>query len=539
MTTPSAVQPVPPATAPGRARRRPASHRPAGRALVVALALGLAACAAPAPAVDGAASAPAAPVAAGGPTPGGVLRQASADPGSAIDPVTVSSPGGTGVVDTVAEKLVRIDRSNQVQPLLATEWSVGEDNLTWTFVIRQQVKFNNGATLTPADVVATFERLIAPDSVSPAKNSLAALAQVRANGDQAVDFVLSKPFSDFPYLLAGSNTQILPADYQLGSWDESFVGTGAFLVESFNPGQGVTFTRNPDYWNADHVYLDAVELKFFKDQQAQVLALQSGEIDGLLGEPVAPALTSALDRSQYTVRVTESASFVAFAFRTDQPPFDQVKTRQAVAWALDRPAIIATALGGQAQLGNDNIYAPLFPVRPTGLEQRAADYDQVRELLDGQVVTFTITTSPSQETLATLIQQQLTASGSFKVDLEILSDDAYFADGPDSPWLNAQASLTGWAGRATPSQYIDLIYRTGSGWNASKYSNPRLDELADQYDATTDLAQRQALVEQLAEIQWTDVPLLVFAFRSYTSFLNPKVHLPEDCNGYTDLWIEA
>jgi peptide/nickel transport system substrate-binding protein len=473
----------------------------------------------------------------GSPTSGGVLRQSSADPGSEIDPVTVSSPGGTGVVDAITEKLVRIDVNYQVQPLLATEWSVADDNLTWTFKIRQGVKFNNGAALTPADVVATFERLIAEDSVSPAKGSLAALHSVETNGEDAVDFQLSKPFSDFPYLVAGSNTQILPADYEIGTWSQSYVGTGPFLVEAFNPGQGLTLVRNPDYWNAEHIYIDGIDLKFFKDQQAQVLALQSGEIDGLFGEPVPAALTSALDRSQYQVATRQSTGIVTLAFRVDTPPLDNVKVRQAVAWALDRDAIIETAWGGEADPGNDTVYSPLFGTTPTGLEQRSQNLAKVKELVGDDVVEFTITTSPSQETLATLIQQQLNQTGSFDVKVEILADDVYFAQGADSPWLSAPVTVTGWAGRSTPSQFIDLIYRTGSGWNASKYSNPRLDQLSDQYDAATDPAERQEIVNELAKIQWTDVPVVIAGFRGYTTFINNKVHWPED-GGYTDLWIE-
>ncbi|MDR0849674.1 MAG: ABC transporter substrate-binding protein [Propionibacteriaceae bacterium] len=472
------------------------------------------------------------------PVKGGVLVTSAVDPGSDIDPVTVSSSGGTAVVDTVGEKLILIDADNKPAPRLATEWSVGTDNLTWTVKIRSGVKFNDGTPLTPADVAATFNRLIAADSTSPAKGALRIVKEVTVNGD-SVDFVLSQPFSDFPVLLAGSNTQILPASYKVGTWTQSFVGTGAFEVESYHPGQQVTFTRNPDYWNPDVVYLDGIELKFFKDSQARVLALQSGEIDGLFGEPVPAALTSALNPNDYTIQTIPGSGFSALVFRVDQAPVDDVKVRQAIAWALDREAIIETAFGGNAALGNDTIYSPLFPVRPQGLEQRDVNLGKVKELLGDKVIEFAITTSPSEESYATVIQQQLNATGNFKVTLDILSNDAYYADGEDSPWLNAPVTLTYWAGRPSPSQFINYIYRAGSGWNASKYSNPALEKLSDQYDATVDPTERQKIVDQIGKIQWEDVPVVIVGFSSYQQFLAKGVHVDiTSGDAFTNDWKE-
>ncbi|MDV6271473.1 ABC transporter substrate-binding protein, partial [Rhodococcus globerulus] len=274
----------------------------------------------------------------GGPQAGGTLRSSIVDPGGEIDPVVVASPGGTAVVDAVAEKLVRVDAKFQAAPVLATEWTSTPDSLKWTFKIRPGVKFNDGSPLSAADVVATYDRIISPTSTSPAKGSFAGILDKVAAQGESVEFDLSKPFADFPLLLAGNNTQILPANYELGSWKQSYIGTGPFKIASFNQGQGVTFEKNPTYWNADQIYLDTLEFKFFKDQQSRVLALQSGEIDGLYGEPVAANLTSALDKSKYTVTSDPNPGFSAFVFRVDTAPFDDVKVRQAIAWALDRDA---------------------------------------------------------------------------------------------------------------------------------------------------------------------------------------------------------
>ena len=512
-------------------RRRP--RMLAAVALVTAAALALSACAGSNDDGDGGSGS-------GEPVAGGILRSGVVDPGAELDPLTVASPGGTMVVDTVAERLVRVDADHQATPALATAWSVSDDNLTWTVDIRQGVTFNDGTPLTSADVVATYDRILAPDSTSPAQGSFAGiLTSVEADGD-AVDFTLAKPFSDFPFLLATNNTQILPADYEPGTWQDSFVGTGPFTVKSYQAGQGITFVKNPTYWNAEEIYLDGITTNFYKDQQARVLALQSGEIDGLYGEPVAANLTSALDASRYTVDSTAPSGFYAFTLRVDHAPFTDVKVRQAIAWALDRKAIIASVYGDEGEVGNDTIYGPAFTTRPSGLDQREASADEVEKLLGDQKISFTITTSSTDESQALLIQQQLKKYPNFEVTVDSQSGDQYFSEGDSSPWLTADATLTYWASRPSPSQFYDFIYRTDAIWNASHYSSPEADRLSDEYDATVDPDRRQTIVDELGAIQHDDVPVIVTSYGNTRRYLSKKLHLPvsPDVVDYTGAWLD-
>ncbi len=508
---------------PKRSRRR----LPLAIATIVALLLALAGC--------GSQSGSDGTAAGGEPQRGGVLRLSAIEHDSADGDPTTSTFGGDTLV---LERLTALNPDYSAKPVLATEWKASEDGLTWTVEIRQGVTFNDGRDLTPADVVATYERLIAPDSVSPAKGALSILAKAEENTNgTAVDFHLSKPFSDFPFLLGSSNTGILPADYEVGTWYDNPVGTGPFVIENYAPGQGITYQRYEDHWNAEEIYLDGVQVTYYKDQQARVLALQSGEIDGLYGEPISADLLSALDKSQYNVTSVPAAGFSAFVFRVDQPPFDDVKVRQAIAWALDREEIIDTVWNGDAEPGNDTVYGPTFAIRPKSLEQREADPEKVAELLGDKKVEFTITTSSTEETYATLIQQQLEEYDNFDVDIDIQSGAEYYAEGDDSPWLTREATLTFWSPRPSPSQYIDYIYREASDWNASKYVDPELERLSDEYDAATDEAERQRIVDELAEIQWNDVPVIVVGFGNVRAFLDKRVHL--EIVGTTATWEGA
>lgn len=530
---------------------RPALRRSALGAIGVIAALALGACGASS---GGGTASTAKDAAAGGGTgasttaaaapkvvDGGTLKISAVDPGAKIDPVTVAGAAGVGIVGAVAENLTYIDDKGAAQPVLATKWEPSSDGLTWTFTLRAGVTFQDGTPLTAKDVVATYERIIAPKSVSPGKSAfIGILKSVTAAGDDAVEFHLERPFSDFPALTAATNTYILPADYTLGSWEKNPVGTGPFKLQTYNRGQSVVFVANPTYWDKQDIHLAGLEIDLFKDEQARVLALQSGEIDSLLGEPVEASLTAALDPSQYNVLSVPNAGFTAFALRVDQAPFTDENVRQAIAWALDRDAIIKTVLGGDGSVGNDTIYAPVYPIKPQGLEQRKQDPAKVEELLGGKTVAFTITASPADETLATVIQQQLNAIGGFKVKIKILPPGEYYADGNDAPWLSAPATLTYWASRPSPSQYNNFLYFKGSDWNASHYSNPELEKLSAQYDATTDTAKQQELVNQIAKIEWDDVPVIVSAYGKSRIFSSKKVHDIPTVPGatrYQGIWV--
>jgi peptide/nickel transport system substrate-binding protein len=472
---------------------------------------------------------------------GGTLRVASAAPPTSIDPVTVASGSGFDIVGAVDEQLTYIDEHGKAQPVLATKWEPSADGKTWTFTLRKGVKWQDGTPLTAADVAASYERIIGPKSVSPGKSAFEGILEsVSASGDDAVEFHLERPFADFPVLTAGSNTYILPKDYKLGSWEDDPVGTGPFTLQTYDKGQSAKFVANPDYWGKQDIHLAGLEVGFYKDAQARVLALESGEADTLLGEPVAASLTAALDPSKYSALTVPEAGFTAFALRVDQAPFNDVKVRQAIAWALNREAILKTVYGGDGSVGNDTMYAPIYPIKPEGLEQREQDPDKVAELLGGKTVSFTITASPTDETLATVIQQQLNEVGGFDVKIDILPSNEYYAEGNDAPWLSAPATLTYWGSRPSPSQYNSFLYFKNSDWNASKFSNPELEKLSAQYDATTDPTEQQDLVNQIGKIEWTEVPVIVAARGATQTFSSNEVHDIPAVPGqvrYQGIWV--
>ncbi|MBW9108963.1 hypothetical protein JNB63_07410 [Microbacterium trichothecenolyticum] len=447
-----------------------------------------------------------------------VYRLPISDPGTEIDPLTVADYNAQIITGLVTEPLVSLDAAGDLNPRLATDWFASEDGLTWTVTLRDSAEFNDGDPVTSEDVVATFDSITGEDSLSPGRSAFdGILASVSAADEQTVEFTLERPFSDFPLLLTGTNTGILPADYEPGTWLDEPVGAGQFLLEDYTVGQGATYVKNPDYWNADNILLDGVELKVYGDTQAQLLAFQAGEIDRIA---LTSDVASTVDKADYSVISSGYNKIDGIFLDVTTAPFDDPSVREALAWAIDRQGLIDDVYEGNADIANDTTFFPDYDPQPAGLKQREQDLDRVAELLDGRTVAFTITTA--NQLFGEVLQQQLNAIPGFQVELEVLTSEQYYADGDSTPWLNAPVTVTNWAKRV-PSQYVSLIYAADAAWNASHYANPEIEQLTAEFDATTDEAKRQDLADQIAEIQWTDLPVIVPAFSKAQSLQDPRV----------------
>ncbi|MCT9934440.1 ABC transporter substrate-binding protein [Planotetraspora sp. A-T 1434] len=447
------------------------------------------------------------------PKRGGVLRVGTPPPPTKVDPVSMYDGSAIAIVQLVADYLIWLDKDFKLVPRLAEKWESRDGGKRWVFTLRQGVKFSDGTPLDADAVKATFDRLLDPKSKSAALSafdSVLARGGVNVSGPSTVVFTLERPFSDFPYLVSAGNYNavILKKDHA-GDFTKNPIGTGPFLLRSYDLSRGASLVRNPSHWREGRPYLDGIEVKFYADDQADLLALQSGEIDAQIlsrAQLVGP-LKGAGD---IVVDQVPATALTAFTFRVDQPPFDRKEVRQAVAYALDRPGLNATLYEGIGALGNDHLFAALFPAAPADIPQRGKDPAKVAELLGGQKLTFPLTFDPPTKDYALALQAQLKAVG-IEVTLDQrTSADFYGGDQEkDTPWLFSTANLVGWAGRAVPSQFIIPMVKSGGVWNGSKYANAALDAAADAYDAATTDTERKAQAEIIAKALNEDVPVVI------------------------------
>jgi peptide/nickel transport system substrate-binding protein len=267
-----------------------------------------------------------------------------------------------------------------LRPVLATRWETADGGRTWEFDIRQGVRFHDGRDLAADDVVATFRRLVDPTTAPAAAAQLGFLKAegVSKLGEHRVRFALERPIGQFPCHTHIHNAVILPRDHA-GEFARNPVGTGPFRLAGFRPQEGASLVRNEAYWDAPKPYLDTVEFALREDPQAGILAIRDDRADVVLHASHADAASLA---GNPEVRVVEvpAAEHCQLAMRCDQPPFDDVRVRQAVALAVRRPELVQDLLGGRADIGNDHVVAPVYPEK-VALEQRAADIERAKKLL--------------------------------------------------------------------------------------------------------------------------------------------------------------
>ncbi len=453
---------------------------------------------------------------AGQPRPGGTLRVAMVPPVSTLDPVLFYDAGAIAVVQQVAEYLAWVENDGSLRPVLAEKWTPDSEAKSWTFVLRNGVTFNNQQPMTADDVVSTFDRLTDPKTQSAALSNFQGILSKGGTekvDDSTVRFNLDRAFVDFPNLVASTNYNafILPAGYS-GVFQKNPVGTGPFTMTSYVPKQSASFKKNPNYWQKGLPYLDGVQFTFFTENQPQVLALQGGSVDMMLSTPFqgSQALFSDPNVNILTAR---SSQYREVAMRVDMDPFKDKRVRQAIALTLDRDKIIAGLFNGKSDLGNDHIFAPIFPVSPQ-LPQRNQDYAMAQKLLadaghaDGISATLTAEIYLEVIQYGELIQQMAKPA---KIDLTLKQEDqaTYYGSGNNQPWLEVPMGITDWAARAVPSQFIIPELTCKGIWNSAHWCDPAFDKLSVQLDATLDEQSRKGIALKMAMIQLDETPQIV------------------------------
>ena len=459
---------------------------------------------------------------------GAVIRAGITTPAAAINPVTVADQGGLDMLAQTGEYLVLSDQTLTLQPVLATSWSSNSAADVWTFKIRQGVKFHNGAALTADDVVYSFKLYTAPPSAA-----LSAFAGVlKPDGVQKVDdytvaFNLEAANGNFPYLVSSDNynTISIPNNYAPGSWQSSFLGTGPFVMSSYTPKVGASFTRNNSYWGTKALP-SATQFTFYDTQPPSILALTGGTID-VLGQ-FSYTGGEALVNGGYNVIKLKSSAHRELSMRNDQAPFTDARVRQAIALTLNRPEIVSALFKGLADIGNDSPFAPIFPSTNTSIAQRTQNISQAKSLLAAaghpNGFTTTLTTENIQEipAFAQIVAESAAAIG-VKINLNVEAQPKYYGNYEfgTSDWLDATMSLVDYGHRGVPNVFLTAPLettnaKTGTGpWNAAHFSNSQYDSLVTQYVAAPDLSSQRSIAGQIETLLLNETPIIYAYFYNY------------------------
>jgi peptide/nickel transport system substrate-binding protein len=470
------------------------------------------------------------------PRRGGTIR-VTGSPAVEINPHKLTSNGGIITVFPCLNFLARVSPDGVPQPELATSWTPSDDIKTWTFKLRQGVKFHDGSDFKADDVVATFRRLADKSTGSTAAATLNFLPPdgIEKVDDQTVSFHLSRAQADFPYYTYIYQAGILPAHWS-GDWATSPIGTGPFKMTNYTPGQGSSYVRNESYWESGLPYLDGIEIKIWQDPSGELTALQSGASDLMALTPY-DAVDDIRKNPNLQVLNSRSAAYDAMHMRADTAPFDNPKVRQALALALNRQEVLNIVLGPDGgELASDQPVAPVLRDH-VDISLKTQDLESAKRLLaeagHPNGFDFDLPTHTGAEWLKNwaLTLQQAFAPLGVKANLVVETSQIYYAH-----WTTVTTGVTEWASRSTASEILNAAYRTGANWNSAHWTNPTFDKTLDELDATVDPAKRKELMLTLEKALSDEVPAIITYHRGSPRGVSKRVQgMPQDPNRFLDL----
>ncbi|MGF6767930.1 peptide/nickel transport system substrate-binding protein [Paraburkholderia sp. GAS199] len=454
--------------------------------------------------------------------PANTIRVGHPMPSGAIDPLTAFDVASPALLNQSGEYLLNASSETfTLQPALAVSWSPNTGGTVWTFKLRKGVRFQNGKPLTAKDVAATFDRLTDTASGSAARSTFKGVLSkggTRARDDETVEFHLDAPNGSFPWYVSSDtvNAVILPDDFK-GPYEQSFMGTGPYRLERFQPRVGASFVRNDDYWGPK-ARTPRVEFKFYGDQQGQLLAMQGREVDVLTRFTVHGG-AALLNNPEFRIAGARSSTHRQIHMRTDEGVFKDKRVRQALALSLDRDAIVRGLLMGRGVVANDHPFAPVFPAFDSSVPQRAKDVSGAKARLaaagvpNGFSATLTTEAFLEMPDLAVVVQNAAKSIG-VNLSLHVEPQEAYYGAGTPgkSDWLDAPMGMTDYGHRGVPDPFLRGPLTSGGAWNAAHFANPQYDQLVAIYTSTLDVQQQKRVAGQIERLLADETPLIITYF---------------------------
>lgn len=497
-----------------------------------------------------------------------------------LNPILAVDGASLDIVRLVFNGLLRLNDRLEYEPDLARDYVVSKDGLVWTFRLRDDVTWHDGAPCTAEDVVFTFESILHPgytgvrarnyDALLGARNyfarldslraekeagkitddeyarsTMAAFVDWKANGAvKAVDrhtvrFTLGEPFAP---ILENLSIEIIPAhilqDAQGAAmaehpFNKNPVGTGPFRFVNWAGGERIILERNPNYFRRGRPYLGQWVMEIIPDQSTIAAALETGEID------MAPVIADDYERLKASTHLDlyeyPTMGYTYMAFNLANPLFSDARVRQAMAHAVNRQAFVDQILLGHGIVADthgsparwdyaDNVrtfrYNPIMAHRllaEAGWRDSNGDGTVDRE---GREFRFTLLTNHGnryREAAAVIIQNQLKEIG-IGVQIRLVE----WATLVNNHLLarNFEAVIAGWGLGIDPDSYA--IWHTRGGMNFVSYSNPRLDALLEGGRRETDQAKRKAIYVEIQQILAEDQPYLFLFFPDATVAVNKR-----------------
>jgi len=449
--------------------------------------------------------APVALIVSGCTSPGGTTppsRQlsigATAVPDS-MDPTTNANAAiPQALLYNVYETLVKLDGDGNIRPLLAKEWTISNDGLTYTFDLQPGATFASGDQLNADAVVKSIQRIQQDPTVTAVnKAEMSVVSSVTAVDDNTVKVVLSAPSNAWLYNMTGSAGIIIDPAHA-SDLSNTPAGSGPYQLKDWVKGASVELQKSDKYWGTPARF-DIVTFRYFSDPNAMNTAMLSGDLDIISNLAAPQALSQFSDTSKYQTIVGTTNGEIVLGFNDSKAPFTDARVRQAICYAIDRKALMDSVWAGQGMLigsmvpPTDPWYEDLsqtYPFDPDKAKQLLADAGATNLTINLQVPTLPYATSAAQ-----FIASQLKDVG-----INVNVSQLQFPD----VWINQVMGQGDYdmtiVAHVEPRDIVKWADPTYY-WH---YNNPDFQNLISQADQTLDQTQYVDLMKQAAKILSTD-----------------------------------
>lgn len=431
------------------------------------------------------------------------IKIRSRDDPDFLDPHLIQASITEQMMLNVFDGLLAPNEDGTLKPALAEEYETSEDGLTYTFKLREDVKFHNGDPVTAEDVVYSFNRLMGTDNDEPLSADFDGIESIESPDENTIVITLSEADSTFLTFLTAKDSAIIPESNDDAHNDHP-IGTGPFKFVSYSPGSNLVLEKNEDYWVEGLPYLEKATFVFQTDDEAAFLALQAGEIDLL---EVAAHRIPELE-NDYQLDFQDNNSTVLIGFNQDKEPFNDEKVRQAISHAINKDDVLEATFSGYATKIGSNMSPAMGAFYKEGLEDYyERDVDKAKELLaeagypDGFKTTISISSHTQRYAdIAQVAVENLKEIG-IDVEIEVIEWGVWL----ERIYQGRDFEMTAidFTGKLSPYDILNR-YISDADNNFMNFKNEEYDEVLKEVISEEDLDKQIELYHRAQEILTED-----------------------------------
>ena len=432
------------------------------------------------------------------------------------------------VVYNIHEGLVGLSETGEIVPVLATSWSLSDDRLSWTFILREGVKLHDGTDFDADVVKFNFDRVMdAANELGNVKQWEPHIASVEVVDAFTVRIDTKKPYGSLLSLLASDFGKLMNSPDAVAQHGDRYgrnpVGTGPFVFESWNPGVSLVLKKNPDYWGGAPA-IGSVEYRPSPEGSARVLALESGDVD-LINQVPAQDLARLQESDAYDLSNRTISRLFYWAFNHTKDVWSNPRVRIALNRAVDRQSIVDNVLYGAGEAANSYISPTVYgsiPIDVYGYDPAAARkmLEEANFPFDRTFVVYITEGRYYQDRQVAEVLQGMLQEIGLKIQLEVIEwgafvDAVWFTPAEDAAAQARDIVQTSYGTEDPPTwmrQTLTSYNWPKNGFNEAFYGNEEVDRLIDASNESTNLEERKAILADIQQNLIEDPPWLITHF---------------------------